>query len=138
MFSHIMIGGNDIAAAKSFYDAAERLGELIDAFAMGKATAAGEGKEYQDLLRWLPEIAADTDLPESEWSEVDQFSIEAAEEYAALKSDSQDWAPLQAKVSRILELARLTLPEEDCTTNTQEHEENHLAASTAKEPRDRS
>ena len=105
---------------------------------MGKATAAGDGKEYQDLLRWLPELAADTDLPESEWNEVDQFSIEAAEAYAALKSDSQNWAPLQAKVSRIIELARLTLPEEDCTTNPQEHAENYLATSTAKEPRDRS
>ena len=105
---------------------------------MGKATDAGDGKEYQDLLRWLPELAADTDLPESEWNEVDQFSIEAAKKFATLKSDSQNWAPLQAKVSRIMELARLTLPEEDCTTDTQEHDENHLATSTAKEPRDRS
>ena len=49
-----------------FYAAAQRLSELVEAFSIGKKVKSKGGvsaeKEYSDLLRWLPELAADLSL----------------------------------------------------------------------------
>ncbi|MEC9116371.1 MAG: hypothetical protein VX607_05850, partial [Planctomycetota bacterium] len=125
-----------------FYAAAQRLSELVEAFSIGKKVKSKGGvsaeKEYSDLLRWLPELAADTDLLEPEWNEVDQFSTEATEEYSGAKEDSKNWSNQQAKLPRILEIAELTLPEEDRepeVLNRQDSAEDDSETSISEESR---
>ena len=126
----------------NFYAAAQRLSELVEAFANGKKVSSkgdvSAEKEYSDLLRWLPELAADTDLLEPEWNEVDQFSTEATEESSGATEGSKNWSNQQAKLPRILEIAALTLPEEDRepeALNRQDSAEDDSETSTLDESR---
>jgi hypothetical protein len=52
--------------------------------------AAEELSQLRDVIRWLPEIAGDSDMPEGQWNEA----------HAAAKRLEQIYGPLSAKVRR--------------------------------------
>ena len=78
---------------RTFPDAVRRLRELNDQF-LQQGTAAARGapidpKKLQftlDIANWLPEIAADSDMPETPWNEVDTRSARLVAEYQSLIS----------------------------------------------------
>ena len=49
--------------------------EIAEEMASGHAKHADEAlHDMTDIVRWLPEIAADSDMPEDQWNEVDRQS----------------------------------------------------------------
>jgi hypothetical protein len=49
--------------------------------------AAKKFKELQDIVRWLPELAGESDLPEAEWNEVQQISRSLQTSLATIGND---------------------------------------------------
>ena len=80
---------------KTFPDAVQRLRELNDHF-------LGDGVEKEnrspsgltnlqialDIANWLPEIAADSDMPETPWNEVNSRSARLVADYQALVANA--------------------------------------------------
>jgi hypothetical protein len=80
---------------KTFPDAVRRLRELNDLFlrdGTGKVSGSPSGPtELQialDIANWLPEIAADSDMPETPWNEVNARSARLTAEYQALMANT--------------------------------------------------
>lgn len=55
-----------------FRDALEAIAELDGALRAGESVEAYD--KLYDIIRWLPEIAAETELAEPEWNTIDQAS----------------------------------------------------------------
>jgi hypothetical protein len=73
---------------KTFPDAVRRLRVLNDSIgvmvAEGRARSLVEDKTLAvalDIATWLPEIAADSDMPESPWNEVNARSVSLVADY---------------------------------------------------------
>ncbi len=62
---------------KTFPDAVHRLRELNDQFRSGSMIDRKNLGIALDIANWLPEIAADSDLPEPQWNEVNTRSAQA-------------------------------------------------------------
>ena len=78
---------------KSFPDAVRRLRELNDQIAWvaargGTAAAPGDGtlNIALDIANWLPEIAAESDIPEKPWDEVNGRSVAIVADYRTILS----------------------------------------------------
>jgi hypothetical protein len=76
---------------KTFPAAVHRLRELNDQFLRdgvteksGSPTGPTSLEIALDIANWLPEIAADSDMPETPWNEVDTRSARLVAEYQAL------------------------------------------------------
>jgi hypothetical protein len=76
---------------KTFPDAVRRLRELNDRFLRdgtgGRSGSATNAKSLQiglDIANWLPEIAADSDMPETQWNEVNARSARLVADYQEL------------------------------------------------------
>ncbi len=76
---------------KTFPDAVRRLRELNDRFlhdgvgkANGSPTSPTSLQIALDIANWLPEIAADSDLPEAPWDEVNSRSARLVADYQEL------------------------------------------------------
>ena len=76
---------------KSFPEAVRRLRELNDQIASvaargGTAAALGDGtlNIALDIANWLPEIAAESDMPEKPWDEVNDRSAAIVADYRAI------------------------------------------------------
>lgn len=68
---------------KSFPDAVRRLRELNDQFA--RSSPGGETLDIAlDIANWLPEIAADSDMPPAPWDEVNARSAAIVSDYRAI------------------------------------------------------
>ncbi len=87
--------GHVIPAHKpaAFPDAIRRLRELNDQFVRdGIASSAGASPDQKllhialDIANWLPEIAADSDLPEAPWNDVNVRSATIVADYQAIVS----------------------------------------------------
>ncbi|MBI1347810.1 hypothetical protein GC163_16160 [bacterium] len=68
----------------------------------------GEFTELLDIIRWLPELAADTDLKKAEWEQVQHSSQELETIVLALRSsrgisNSEDFDTLAAQLLRLAE-----------------------------------
>lgn len=83
--------------------AADRPGDGIEAFV-----------EWSDLVRWLPELAADSDLPEAPWNRVDAAAaklaallpptLSSAEGRAAYRAHAAAVAPLLEELAAVVAL----------------------------------
>jgi hypothetical protein len=65
----------------SLHAAIDQIELRYDALAEGEVPRAGRTarlKELVDIVRWLPELAGDTDLPEGPWNVVEQVSQQLA------------------------------------------------------------
>lgn len=78
---------------KAFPQAVGRLRELNDQFVRdlgaGKAGASPDEKALHialDIANWLPELAADSDMPEAPWDEVNARSAAIVADYQAIVS----------------------------------------------------
>jgi hypothetical protein len=76
---------------KTFPDAARRLRELNDGLVRDltgqKAPSSSDQKTLQialDIANWLPEIAADSDMPEGPWNKVNAQSAAIVADYQAM------------------------------------------------------
>ena len=89
----------------SFAEAAQQLARrqrlVIGEFKVGHLDHAQEAiQKLHDVIRWLPELAADTDLGEADWNAVQSLSRQ-------MESAVQTWPTLQLKPSD-QEVERLT------------------------------
>lgn len=66
-------------------------------------TAAQAHAELLDIIRWLPELAAETDLPRAAWEQV-QGLAQALEQ--AVHSPTPDWTTAKARLSELELLVR--------------------------------
>jgi hypothetical protein len=80
---------------KTFPDAVRRLRELNDHFlrdGTGKVSGSPTGPTNLqialDIANWLPEIAADSDMPETPWNEVNARSARLTADYQALMANT--------------------------------------------------
>jgi hypothetical protein len=74
---------------KTFPDAVRRLRELNDRFLRDEGGTASDPKSLAialDIANWLPEIAADSDMPETQWNEVNARSMRLVADYQELIS----------------------------------------------------
>jgi MoxR-like ATPase len=83
---------------RDFPHAVERIRELHRAIQRALATsdreaAAAQLSELMDDVRWLPEIAGDSDMPEAEWNEVNRISRELANLVEPERNGDQRGAP---------------------------------------------
>jgi len=62
--------------------------------------------EMVDIVRWLPELAADSDLTEEPWNRVDQLSLRLEEILTAVLAQERDQRAAAYRAQRE-ELARL-------------------------------
>ncbi len=73
--------------------AVAQLGKLHDEIVGGRARPAGEldvFTELGDVVRWLPELAADSDLPEELWNRVARTSDELLVLVAQIQAAPRD------------------------------------------------
>ena len=97
--------GDFAAAVASLSDLNE---EIAAEVREGHAHHAEEAlHQILDIARWLPEIAADSDMPEDQWNEVDTYSLTLAElienTSASLHgSDAYDYSQTEADVMQIV------------------------------------
>jgi hypothetical protein len=76
---------------KNFPDAVRRLRALDEE--IGRAPADAKSLAMAtDIAGWLPEIAAESDMPEAPWREVDQLSSTLVTEYRAPHKTSEGGA----------------------------------------------
>lgn len=68
-------------------------------------TAAKAHAELLDIIRWLPELAAETDLPRAAWEDVQRLAL-ALEQ--AVHSATPDWAVARTRLSELELLVRQT------------------------------
>lgn len=68
-------------------------------------TAALAHAELLDIIRWLPELAAETDLPRTAWEEVQRLAL-ALEQ--TVQSPTPDWTAAKARLSELERLVRQT------------------------------
>jgi hypothetical protein len=80
---------------KTFPDAVRRLRELNDQFLHPAAgEESGSSTDHKslgialDIANWLPEIAADSDMPETPWNDVNTRSARLVADYQALFAGS--------------------------------------------------
>lgn len=77
---------------RSFPDAVRRLQALDEA--IGRGGAAGRPADdrtlsmAEDIAGWLPEMAAESDMPEKPWGEVDRLSAALVSEYRSLRKET--------------------------------------------------
>jgi hypothetical protein len=114
--------GHVIPAHKpgTFPDAVRRLKTLDEAIGRGAANrSAGRavGDETlsmaTDIAGWLPEIAAESDMPEGPWGEVNRLSAALVAEYWALRKVSGDRADAALASGRIVAALGVILEEAD-------------------------
>jgi hypothetical protein len=84
---------------KSFPEAVRRLRSLNEAIALavqgGRARSLADDGTLSialDIAAWLPEIAADSDMPEGPWDEVNAQSEALVADYRALRAVDGDMA----------------------------------------------
>jgi hypothetical protein len=74
---------------KTFPDAVRRLRELNDRIGLDAAEGRPDAKTLQvalDIANWLPEIAADSDMPEAPWNAVNSRSAALVGDYQGVLS----------------------------------------------------
>lgn len=47
--------------------------------------------ELRDVVRWLPELAAQSDLAEEDWNQVDRATVDLIEKFARSKDPPEKW-----------------------------------------------
>ncbi|MGP0066803.1 MAG: hypothetical protein ACLQGP_24835 [Isosphaeraceae bacterium] len=89
---------------KAFPQAVHRLRELNDQFihdvGAGQAGSSLDEKTLHialDIANWLPEIAADSDMPEPQWDEVNARSAPIVADYQAIVSGDAGNVPSELK-----------------------------------------
>ncbi len=101
---------------KTFPDAVRRLRDLNDALVRDlsgqRAPSSSERETLQialDIANWLPEIAADSDMPEGPWNKVNTQSAAIAADYQAMlaANGSNDTRELVSSGKAISELERV-------------------------------
>jgi hypothetical protein len=68
-------------------------GQIASKYAEGKARSLVEDKTLPialDIANWLPEIAADSDMPEAPWNQVDERSTTLIDAYQKLLDGAAD------------------------------------------------
>jgi hypothetical protein len=63
--------------------------------------------ELRDVVRWLPELAAQTDLKEEDWNVVDGATIELIEQFGKAKDPPEKWIGKSETLMKIAELPKL-------------------------------
>ena len=107
---------------KTFPDAVRRLRELNDHFlrdGTGKVSGSPTGPTNLqialDIANWLPEIAADSDMPETPWNEVNARSARLTTDYHALMANTANArTEVEQAKAEIGQLEKLLLA---CDTN---------------------
>lgn len=61
----------------------QKLSELAGA---DGAVPEEEGDEFSDILTWLPEIAADSDMQRADWEQVDTLSAKSLQSFQAWRA----------------------------------------------------
>lgn len=62
--------------------------------------------ELRDVVRWLPELAAQSDLNEADWNLVDGATIELIDQFAKAKESPEKWIGQGAMLEKIGELPK--------------------------------
>jgi hypothetical protein len=76
---------------RTFPDAVRRLRELNDRLARGAAKRLPDDPTLNvalDIANWLPEIAAESEMPETPWNEVNARSAALVSDYRTILSDA--------------------------------------------------
>lgn len=60
--------------------------------------------ELRDVVRWLPELAAQSDLKEADWNVVDGATIELIEQFSSEKAPPEKWIGKGETFAKIAEL----------------------------------
>jgi hypothetical protein len=102
---------------RTFPDAVRRLRELNDQFlgdgVGGKSGSPAEPTNLEialDIANWLPEIAADSDMPETPWNEVNARSARLVGDYQTLTTSAANTrAEIDQANTEIGNLERLLL-----------------------------
>ena len=100
--------------------------------------AEHELHEMVDIARWLPEIAADSDMPEDQWNEVDAHAAELSDmlENARITihdGESFDYSATQTRVAAIVE--SLQSIADDGAWNSGYFQTNEVAADSNSNPK---
>uniref|UniRef100_A0A7C4LNY8 Uncharacterized protein n=1 Tax=Schlesneria paludicola TaxID=360056 RepID=A0A7C4LNY8_9PLAN len=86
---------------ESFFSAVSQLPSRLDANREVSAASAAR-RELLDIIRWLPELAADTDLSRAEWEQVQRLTGDLER---AVSSSPPDWAAARTRVDELFPLA---------------------------------
>jgi hypothetical protein len=114
--------------------AVDQIERRFEAIAHGPGICNSESaaplKELVDIVRWLPEIAGDSDLPEEQWNTVDQISEKLSpllqeQLNNALRGASASMQPLHdsvvADVKRLREITHELPTAVGTNSNQQDH-----------------
>lgn len=85
----------------SMLDAADKIDQRIDKLKIGEVNKDTRD-ELNDLVEWSPEIAADTDLEESDWDEIYLLSETLREHLASADVPLTDYRQDFSKLSELL------------------------------------
>jgi len=100
-------------------DAVDEMEKRWQALESKWATNPGQSSEALseliDIIRWLPELAGDSDLPESEWNEVNAISKNWQAKLTTLKSNSNanseqsfpSWDAVNPQMAELRQIAPL-------------------------------
>lgn len=112
---------------ESFADAAAELSRRGPVVLSGEATDDSR-QQLLDIINWLPELAADSDLKRHQWEQVRDWSVEL-KQLATRSSESQSLS----RWHEIVEKLRLLIPDSDTWSQllTGEHENEHTPDETS-------
>ena len=94
-----------------FDQALNRVEQLVSHLRSGSAlekmpTEVDVPTELRDVVRWLPELAAQSDLAEEDWNQVDRATVDLIEKFAKAKEPPEKWIGQGEILSAIAELPR--------------------------------
>ncbi|TWT93533.1 hypothetical protein [Neorhodopirellula pilleata] len=89
-------------------DAAAKIRQRLDASKSSPAEAKQQADEIVDLVSWVPEIAADTNLPEPDWIPLDNAAESLSANLRAANHELTDANRLQT--TALCELIEQSLP----------------------------
>lgn len=79
------------------FDASKRLKQIMDSDGAVESKATSIEREFVDLIVWLPELVADSDMTKTEFDEIDNWASKLASEGEMLLSKD-------AKISELLHM----------------------------------
>jgi hypothetical protein len=95
----------------NFDRAVGRIEQLVSHLKDGAAlekmpTEVNVETELRDVVRWLPELAAQSDLTEVDWNLVDGATMELIDQFAKAKESPEKWIGQGAMLEKIGELPK--------------------------------